>query len=481
MTLPKFDIAIVGSGIAGLFYAIRCAGDGLCDLAAVTLLAKNARNSILELEQLNVKFNKTSEGTFDLHREGGHSHSRVVHSNDATGKEVENSLVKIVRNHPNITILEHHFATNLIINDQVVQGINVLDISKNCTFNISSKITMLATGGGAQVYLHNSNPPLATGDGFAMAYRAGVLIKDMEFVQFHPTIFYGKDSEAFLITEALRGFGAELKLRDGRTFMEKYHPMKSLAPRDIVSRAIISEMSQTSDSSVFLDLRNLNQSELKIHFPNIYARCVKEGLDLSKDMIPVAPAAHYFCGGIQTDLSGRTSAKNLYACGECSCTGVHGANRLASNSLLEGLVFAEEAALDTAKFLPTIKQPEIDLKLVHQKPYDEPNKLSSKKKRLQNLMWTDAGIIREGTSLNNCLEELNKLKIGMAEDTKEDGLSKDFMELSNMIETSLLIVQSAILRKESRGCHYRSDYPDKNPCLTHTLMEEAPKRTECIV
>ena len=401
------DILVIGSGIAGLHYAIRCsafarvlvvtkgkigesntmfaqggiaavfdehdstenhmndtlvAGDGLCNEAAVRLIAENARQSILELCSYKVHFDKTQNGEFDLHREGGHSYARVVHTADATGKEVEDSLIKVVRNNKNISVLENHFAIDLITEDNTCIGATVIDQANNEISDIRAKITMLATGGAGQLFLQNTNPPIATGDGFAMAYRAGAAISNMEFVQFHPTTLYAPGSETFLITEAIRGFGAELKTKDGRTFMENYHPLRSLAPRDIVSRSILAELKKSDEPCVYLDMREFKTEDIKKHFPNIYQKCVESGLDLQKDMIPVVPAAHYMCGGVVTDLNARTTVENLYACGEVSCTGVHGANRLASNSLLEGLVFsgqAEKCALET---LPDIKLSE---KAVH--------------------------------------------------------------------------------------------------------------------
>ncbi len=518
MKSTPYDILVIGSGIGGLFYAIKCApfarvliitkgfigesntmyaqggiaavfdtkdsvashindtlnaGDGLCNLEAVEVLVENARNCVLELEQLNVHFDKTALHNFDLHREGGHSFARVVHHDDATGKELENSLVKAVRSNINITILEHQFVIDLLVDGGKCNGAIILDQENNEAKILLSKITMLASGGAGQVYMQNTNPVIATGDGFAMAYRAGAEMMGMEFVQFHPTVLYSPGNENFLITEAVRGFGAELKHKNGETFMEKYHPMKSLAPRDIVSLAITEELKRTNDTCVYLDLRSFDQSEVKKHFPNVYKRCQDEGLDLSREMIPVIPAAHFMCGGVKTDLQGRTSIVNLYCCGECSCTGVHGANRLASNSLLEGLVFATQAAKNTEKILPEVNIPVLNVPL---KPNiaeeTETEEMARMKKYLQNMMWCKVGIIRNFVELENCLVELDTMKSIAEWKIKRNGISKEWMELLNMIETSKMIAYSAELRTESRGCHYRSDYPDKKPIMPNSLISK---------
>lgn len=515
MKTERCDILVLGSGIAGLFYAIKCAsfarvmlvtkgsigesntmyaqggisavfdshdsiadhihdtliaGDGLCHKDAVEMLVSNAKAQILELEKLHVHFDKTDKGAFDLHREGGHSCARVVHTADATGREVENSLIKIVRSHPNITIAEGHFAVDLIVEDEVCKGATILT-GEGKTVHLLSKITLLATGGAGQVFAHNSNPTVATGDGFAMAARAGAQMMNMEFVQFHPTTLYAPGQETFLISEAVRGFGAELKHADGETFLERYHPMRSLAPRDIVSRAIIAELSRTSAPCVYLDLRGFDQAAIQKHFPNIYQKCTDEGLDLTKDMIPVVPAAHYMCGGVETDLKGRSSVKNLYCCGECAGTGVHGANRLASNSLLEGLVFASEAALDAELTIHEIDAPAF---AVTSEPLNAPQinlqVTHDHKRRLQNIMWDLCGILRRQDELEQGEALLNQMHHDGQTQLSKHGISRELMEMQNMIETSLMIVRSAMLRKESRGCHYRVDYPKKDAIAKDSLL-----------
>lgn len=506
MKYQETEVLVIGSGIAGLFYALHCArfakvmlitkgtegesntmyaqggiaavfdkedavenhvrdtlvaGDGLCDEKAVRLIAQNAQQAILELDSLNVKFDKRESGTFDLHREGGHSHARVVHATDATGKEVETTLVSRVRSNANITILENCFAVDLCVANNQCNGVITISPTEKEPLQIHAKAVMLASGGAGQVYQLNTNPAIATGDGFAMAYRAGAAMANMEFVQFHPTTLYEYGQQVFLITEALRGFGAELKNKQGNTFMEKYHPMKSLAPRDIVTRAIVNELTENGEPCVYLDIRDFETNDIYKHFPNIYQRCMKAGLDLKKDMIPVVPAAHYMCGGVVTDLKGRSSIKNLYACGEVSCTGVHGANRLASNSLLEGLVFAETAAADTRSLLalPITESKHFDFVQLDQV---EDLDLSTKKNFLQELMWKYAGIIRTEKELKYCLGELKKMQRELQSEISLKGISIPVMELLNLVETSLLIVKGALQREESRGCHFRSDFPLKS-------------------
>jgi L-aspartate oxidase len=518
MKTADTDILVLGSGIAGLFYAIKCsafakvtvvtkghigesntmyaqggiaavfdatdtvaehfndtitAGDGLCDRPAVQLLVNEAKQCVLELEKLHVDFNKTQTGQFDLHREGGHSHHRVVHHTDATGREVENALVKIARSTPNISILENHFALDLLVEDGICKGAIVLEPVHNRALLVKAKLTMLATGGSGQVYAHNTNPAIATGDGFAMAFRAGAQMMNMEFVQFHPTVLYAPGKETFLISEAVRGFGAELKHKDGTTFMEHYHPLKSLAPRDIVSRTILHEMAITNQPCVYLDLRPFDKQEAEKHFPNICKRCADEGLDISKDMIPVVPAAHYMCGGVKTDLKARTSISHLYCCGETSCTGVHGANRLASNSLLEGLVFAKQASEEAHLLLSNLPDVESGaLNIFSIAATDSDVTVRKNKTALQQIMWDDTGIIRNEIQLEICIDKLGHMKEETERLINKSGVNKERMELLNLIETSLLITRYAMIRTESRGCHFRTDYPEKEPVATDTLIDK---------
>lgn len=509
MKTEEYDIVVIGSGIAGLHYAIRCsefarvliltkgtigesntmyaqggiaavfdkedtieshvadtlrAGDGLCNRAAVELLATHAKSAILELERLQVHFDKTSTGAFDLHLEGGHSHNRIVHQTDATGKEVETSLVRSVRNLNNIAIRERCFVIDLLVTNNICEGLTVLNTVSNEVSVVRSKLTMLAAGGAGQLYRVNTNPPVATGDGFAIASRAGATMKDMEFVQFHPTTLYSKKNDTFLISEAIRGFGAELKNKKGQSFMDEVHPLKSLAPRDIVTRAIIREMNNSGEPCVYLDLRKFDPLELKKQFPTIYQRCTEEGLDLSKDMIPVVPAAHYMCGGVKTDLKARTSIKNLYACGECACTGVHGANRLASNSLLEGIVFSTFAADDSREVIDAVPMPQtreiIPVSVARNVNVYDAIEL---RKIIQSLMWSHAGIIRNKQQLKTCLGVLDSIESSIQSRMKNEGISMPYMELLNMTETARLIAVFALRRKENRGCHFRSDAPYKLP------------------
>ncbi|MBX2909972.1 MAG: L-aspartate oxidase [Chitinophagales bacterium] len=506
MRNETYDIVVIGSGIAGLSYAIRCAdfakvlivtkgnigesntmyaqggiaavlddkdsienhisdtltaGDNHCNKDCVRLLAENAKDAILYLEQLSVNFNKTDNGTFDLHREGGHSHARIVHHADATGKEVESALVNVVKNNTNITIYENYFAIDLLVKENKCYGALIFKSDSEEFLQVNAKVTMLASGGLGQVFLQNTNPDVATGDGFAMAYRAGAEMEDMEFVQFHPTTLFARKGRTFLITEALRGFGAILKNSKGKTFMENVHPLSSLAPRDIVSRAIIQEMNKDNSEFVYLDATKLDRESLEKHFPNIFERCLLEGLDISKDMIPVVPAAHYMCGGIKTDLHARSSIENLYACGECAATGVHGANRLASNSLLEGIVFAKQAANDTQQkiqetFTSAIfgnleyKTPEVNCEECKQE-------VGALKRYLQAQMWRNCGIVRTESKLTYCFEELDELQEKTEKDLCENGFSIATMELLNMVTCSKLIVEAALKRTESKGCHYRAD------------------------
>jgi L-aspartate oxidase len=518
MKEERYDVVVIGSGIAGLFYALQCAefckvllitkgnigesntmyaqggiaavinandsieshiadtlmaGDGLCDREAVKLIAENAADAIQELLNLHVRFNMKESGEFDLHREGGHSKARILHYYDATGKEIEMCLVAAACNHKNITLLKNRFATDLIMCNGMCMGVKTLCPDSHKTENHYATVTMLATGGAGQVYNHNTNPSIATGDGFAMAYRAGAVLMDMEFVQFHPTTLYStKGGDTFLITEAIRGWGAELKNSNGESFMSKYHTMKSLAPRDIVTRAIINEMRQTGSDFVYLDMRGFSLETVREHFPNIYERCLAEGVEITTDMIPVTPAAHYMCGGIKTDISGRTSVKNLYACGECAGTGVHGANRLASNSLLEGLVFAKKAAQNTRLQLKNQGRDiaaEPKLNSTEYVGISTNSDYREMKQYVQNLMWNNVGIVRFRRGLEYCLSELSELRGYVEKELKQYGVSKTAMELLNMIDCSMMITGAALQREESRGCHYRSDYPEKHQIAQHTL------------
>ncbi len=502
------DIVVIGSGIAGLYYALKCAefsnvliltkgkigesntmfaqggiaaafgdndsieshrqdtlvtGDGLCNEATVNLVVSKAKQCILDLEKERVHFDKIKNGSFDLHKEGGHSHPRVVHTLDATGKEVENSLARSILSNKKITVLEDYFVVDLLITENCCKGALALNKETGEFVGIHSKIVMLATGGAGQVYYLNTNPAIATGDGYAVASRAGAELMNMEFVQFHPTVLYPPTNDTFLITEALRGFGAELKNSRGETFMEKYHPMKSLAPRDIVSRAIFNEMDKSKGNCVYLDLRGFDKNELTKHFPTILATLRDRGIDCTKQVVPVIPAAHYMCGGVAVNLNGETTVENLFACGEVACTGLHGANRLASNSLLEGLVFAEQAAIRTLQKLNTVQLIEESLPYSNHKlsKFVDPE-LQNDKQFLQKLMWENAGVVRNSERLEECIDTLTEMQSNLNFKLQAEGINITSMELLNMIETSLMITSAALQREESRGCHYREDFPVKS-------------------
>lgn len=499
MKVVRTQILVIGSGIAGLYYALKCAefaqvtiitkaqiretntmlaqggiaaviddkdsieshvqdtllaGHGLCNENAVRIMVENAAHAIQNLQLLMVQFDKGTNNTFDLHREGGHSVARVVHNADATGMEVENKLVEAVHNHPSITVYENHFAVDLCIANNCCEGALVLN-EDNQPLHIQANVVTLATGGAGQVYKQNTNPKIATGDGFAMAHRAGAKLANMEFVQFHPTMLYAPERSPYLITEALRGAGAELRTSDGTAFMHRYHVMKSLAPRDIVSRAIVTEIGRLGDNCAYLDVSNV-KGDLATHFPNILKRCKEEGIAVPRQHIPVVPAAHYMCGGVVTDTNGHTSVERLYACGETSCTGVHGANRLASNSLLEGLVFAARAATATLKSLNAPIKFGFTVGLTAGQNLTEDN-LAEKFHFVQQLMWQHTGIIRNRKGLQYCIEQLRLIHQSAIQAIAQQGITIEKVTLLNIIQTSLLIANAAIIRTESRGCHYRND------------------------
>ncbi|NLE01566.1 MAG: L-aspartate oxidase [Fibrobacter sp.] len=518
------DFLVIGSGIAGLSYAIRAAqfgtvimitkkrdtesntnyaqggiacvlnsqdsyeshirdtlitGKGLCNEEAVKILVEEGPARIVELLQWGVRFsteeNKSNPYNLHLGKEGGHSTNRIVHAHDLTGKEVEENLLKQARASKNITILEHHYAIDLITSYRLDHdrskpnsclGAYVLNTVENQIFKLQSKVTCLATGGAGKVYLHTTNPDIATGDGVAIAYRAGASISNMEFIQFHPTTLFHERANSFLISEALRGHGAILRNVAGEEFMDKYHPMKSLAPRDIVARAIDTEMKLSGEACVYLDIRHARANETIKHFPNIYARCKEFGIDITKDLIPVVPAAHYICGGITVDTYGRTNIDNLYACGEVSCTGVHGANRLASNSLLEALVFSRRAADDSINKIKATGNVFIDTI----PPWDDSGTIANEEwillshnlKEIQSLMWDYVGIVRSTLRLNRALRRINLLEKEIDNFYRRTKITSQLLQLRNLVTTAKLIVVSALKRKESRGLHYTTDYPQQN-------------------
>lgn len=515
------DFLIIGSGIAGLSYALRVAeygsvsiitkkekadsntnlaqggiaavisdddsfelhikdtltaGDGLCHIDAVETLVYEGPERLKELIEIGVKFT-TRYGKLDLGREGGHSRNRIVHAQDLTGKEIERALLQKISSHPNIKIYENHVAIDLLtehhlgiklnkFSDIHCWGAYVLDVEKGIVKKFLSNITMLSTGGLGHVYLHTTNPLIATGDGIAMAYRAGATIANMEFIQFHPTTLYNSGSPAFLISEAVRGFGAYLKTIDGERFMSKYHPSLELAPRDIVARAIDTELKRRGDNYVYLDLRHLPSDAVKEKFPNIYQTCLeKYKIDITRELIPVVPAAHYACGGVKTDLVGRTNIKNLFACGEVAMTGVHGANRLASNSLLEAIVFSERAARKSIEICSKNKNdiPKIpDWDDSGTFNAEEWILISHDRREIQEIMWDYVGIVRSDLRLERAIKRLNFISDEVENFYKKTKITEPLIELRNLALVAILISKSAISRKESRGLHFTTDYPEKD-------------------
>ena len=518
--VKRFDFLVIGSGIAGMSFALKVAGRGNVALVAKTSLeeantyfaqggiasvtnlitdnfekhiedtmiagdwlsnriavekvVRNAPQQIDELISWGVDFDKDDKGNFDLHREGGHSEHRILHHKDSTGAEIQDSLIKAVKHHPNISVFENHFAIEILTQhhlgmtvtrqtpDIECYGAYIMDIATGKIDTFLSKVTLMATGGIGAVYQTTTNPLVATGDGIAMVYRAKGTVKDMEFVQFHPTAFYHPgDRPSFLITEAMRGYGAVLRTLDGKEFMQKYDSRLSLAPRDIVARAIDNEMKMRGDEHVFLDVTHKNPEQTKKHFPNIYKKCLETGIDITKDYIPVAPAAHYLCGGILVDLDAHTSINRLYAVGECSCTGLHGGNRLASNSLIEAVVYADAAArhsipiIDSLTFQENI--PAWNDEGVQAQ--EETVLITQSLREVGQIMSTYVGIVRSNLRLKRAWQRLDTIYEETEDLFKRSVASKDICELRNIINVGYLIMRQAIDRKESRGLHYTLDYP----------------------
>lgn len=519
--IKETDFLVIGSGIAGLSFALKVAehgkvillskasllesntkyaqggiaavtyepdnyekhikdtliaGDGLCDEEIVEMVVREAPEQIKQLIDWGVKFDQNEKGKYDLGREGGHSEYRVLHHKDNTGEEIQNSLVRKVKNHKNIEILENQFAVDLITqhhlgklvkrshNNTECYGAYVLDLDTNEVNTFLSKITLIATGGTGNLYDTTTNPKIATGDGIAMVYRAKGIIENMEFIQFHPTSLYNPgEKPSFLITEALRGFGAILKTTDGVEFMRKYDERGSLAPRDIVARAIDHEMKISGEDHVHLDCSHLNSEKLKDHFPNIYEKCLTLNIDITKDPIPVIPAAHYMCGGIKVDENGASTINRLYAAGEVSSTGLHGANRLASNSLSEAVVYANRAAKDAIKRLSQLQInkdiPEWDS---HGTTYpEEMIMITQNYKEMQQIMSNYVGIVRSNLRLERALVRLETIYKETEELYEKSILSQKLCELRNLINVGYLIIKMAQGLHESRGLHYTIDYPKK--------------------
>ena len=516
----KYDYLVIGSGIAGMSYALKVAatgkvalicktnleeantyfaqggvasvtnlevdnfdkhiedtmiaGDWLSDRAAVEKVVKGAPEQIKQLIEWGVNFDRNEKGEFDLHREGGHSEFRILHHADNTGAEIQDSLIRALKSHPNIDVFENHFAVEIITQhhlgkivtrrtpDITCYGAYILDLATNKVDTFLSKVTVMATGGIGQVYTTTTNPPVATGDGIAMVYRAKGTVKDMEFIQFHPTALYHPgDRPSFLITEAMRGYGAVLRTLDGKEFMQKYDKRLSLAPRDIVARAIDNEMKLRGDDHVYLDVTHKDPEETKRHFPNIYAKCLSLGIDITKDYIPVAPAAHYLCGGIKVDLNACSSIQRLYAVGECSCTGLHGGNRLASNSLIEAVVYADAAArhsmANICHYSLRDDVPEWDDKGTQHN--EEMVLITQSLKEVNQIMSTYVGIVRSNLRLDRAWNRLDILYEETEKLFKQSKASKEICELRNLINVGYLIMRQAKERHESRGLHYSIDYP----------------------
>ncbi len=515
----KTDFLVIGSGAAGLSFALKAAehghvtivtkgemvecntnyaqggicsvtyepdtfekhihdtmvcGAGICDPEAVELVVRRAPELIADLIAWGTRFDKTPDGRFELNREGGHSEHRILHHKDLTGAEIERALIQSVKSHPNITVLEHHFAIDLLTQHHLGEfvtrhtrglacfGAYVLDMDSGRIETMLSRFTIVATGGCGNLYGTTTNPIVATGDGIAMCHRAKAMISNMEFIQFHPTSLYNPgERPAFLITEAMRGFGAILRLSNGKEFMDKYHPMGSLAPRDVVARAIDREMKRNGEEFVYLDVTHKDADAIRSHFPNIYEKCLSLGIDITKDYIPVAPAAHYLCGGVKVDLNGQTSIKRLYALGECSCTGLHGANRLASNSLIEAVVYADQAAKHVIeRFERTEIQEGIpDWNFEGTSNTEEMLLILQSKREMQQIMSNYVGIVRSNLYLKRAMRRLEILWHETEELYNKTTPNRDLCELRNMIATAYLVIKQGRDRKESVGCHYNVDYP----------------------
>jgi L-aspartate oxidase len=520
------DFLVLGSGIAGLSFAIKAAdlgtvaivtkkeksesntnlaqggiaavydtedrfeyhindtiaaGAGLCKEEVVRFVVIDGPERIKELLEWGVEFTRAGDDDtshYDLGREGGHSMRRVLHARDLTGQEIERALHEKASLKRNINIFENHIGIDLILESaipgrekvlrQKCLGAYILDTDRNQIHTFKAKFVILATGGSGKVYLITTNPDIATGDGIAMAYRAGALIANMEFIQFHPTCLYHPEAKSYLISEALRGEGGLLRLKDGSTFMEKYHPMKSLAPRDIVAKAIDTELKKSGDEYVLLDITHKDRDFIIGRFPNIYNRCLAFGIDITRDPIPVVPAAHYQCGGVSTDHYGETNIERLFACGEVACTGLHGANRLASNSLLEAVVFAHRSFLRIAEKFSAAKDEPIPIP-----PWDPRGATESDESIVVAHNWDEVrrcmgnyvGIVRSNKRLDRAHRRIGLISREIDEYYRNFIVTSDLIELRNIATVAKIIIQCARIRKESRGLHYNIDYPERDDRL----------------
>ena len=458
------------------------AGAGLCNPTSTRFVVENGKRAIEWLIDRGVPFTREADSQLGYHltREGGHSHRRIIHAADATGAAVQATLGDHVRRHPNIDIYEHHIAVDLITADKLGQsgagclGAYVLDIHGERVLTFAARNTVLATGGTGKVYLYTTNPDVATGDGVAMAWRAGCRVGNMEFIQFHPTCLYHPQAKSFLISEAVRGEGGLLKLPDGTRFMPEHDPREELAPRDIVARAIDFEMKKRGIDCVYLDISHKPADFVREHFPTIYGRCLELGIDITRQPIPVVPAAHYTCGGVITDMHARTDLCNLHAVGEVTFTGLHGANRLASNSLLECLVFGHAAAADILATppAPSLSLPPWDASRVTDP--DEEVVISHNWDELRRFMWDYVGIVRTNKRLARASHRIRLLRAEIDEFYRNFRVSNDLIELRNLVQSADLIIRSAQLRQESRGLHFSRDYPEILPIAGNTVLNPRP-------
>lgn len=472
------------------------AGVNHCNRKAVEFLVNNGPDRIQELIDWGVHFSYTKKEKggkhLDLGREGGHSVNRIVHAKDYTGKEVERALLEKIAGIPSITIFEDHTAVDLLTEHQLKKkntdnvitcyGAYVLENESGNIHTFRSRITLIASGGVGAVYLHTTNPSIATGDGIAMAYRAGAIVGDMEFIQFHPTSFYDSEhhrERALLISEAVRGEGAVLLNEAGERFMEGIHPLKELAPRDVVARAIDKELKKSGVDCVYLDISFQESEVVRNRFPHIYESCLERGIDITQDPIPVVPAAHYLCGGVVTDLNGRSSICNLYVSGESACTGVHGANRLASNSLLEALVFSHQAVVHASKRLESLPAELPDFPLWNKEgtfDLEEWILIQHDMDEIKRIMWDYVGIVRSDLRLERALRRIDFLETEIIDYYKRRTVWRRLVELRNLVTVARLIIEGAMERKESRGLHYNMNYPDTNDTLRYCIMQSNTAR-----